>query len=380
MDKDDRGSERHSLSSPLFKSVSSPIDVRHRFGYGTGAGLIEQRHTVCEPEDLNGAVRGYFPSVDYSRFYDERVSVGRFGCACDRCGIIIGTESVEDVHKALLDQCLADRRETVCGRGHDLDLLYGFEDVLEILAGEFVGFRFRFDLCLGEDLVCDPVCDPGEIVLQERLDRFLLGVGGVFHQVADLHPFWMGFDLLRFRREFVGRPFEYVYLAVGVVEFYTCMGVDDRRLFEIFEDGLLTGDIPSFGGIFDAGPVFLSFPCECLIVGHYGAVGLRVHGYVHLPCDLVLAFYLGPYMRRFSGVDVPEHDGRGDTDTLLSSGLPQCVEPRTVQETSEYVRDHLVDDTGTVVFLVYDIIVVIVAVTHLDDDVREETRFLAGVQ
>ena len=103
-------------------------------------------------------------------------------------------------------------------------------------------------------------------------------------------------------------------------------------------------------------------------------------GIVIIHQELALSPYLSIAENMFIGDERAKFNIRGDTDTLLSSGLPQCVEPRTVQETSEYVRDHLVDDTGTVVFLVYDIIVVIVAVTHLDDDVREETRFLAGVQ
>src|SRR5574344_2581233 len=109
------------------------------------------------------------------------------------------------------------------------------------------------------------------------------------------------------------------------------MGVDDRSVLEILEDGLFTCDVSSLDRVLDTCSVFFAFPRERFVIGDHRSVDFSVDDDVHSPCDLILSLDLGLDMGRLTSGYVSIHDSRRDTYSLLSSRLSECMESRTVQ-------------------------------------------------
>ena len=281
------------------------------------------------------------------------------------------------MHESLFDQIVTDGRETV-GRGrHDLHGANHADHLLALVPGECGGFGlFRYSRLL-KDLIRYPGCDPGEIIGKECLHRLLNGVLCVFLELSYLHALGVGFDLLGFDRHRVGRPLEHERVALGIDERDLAVRIDDGGVLEILVHRLFSAHVLSGYVVFDVGTMLLPIPDECIVVGYLGAVLLGVDEDIHLACEFTL--HHGFHVRGFSGGDVTVHDRGGDSDTLLSSGLPQRVESRTEEETSEYVRDHPGYDTGTVV-LYDDLVFLATEIVHSDVYVGQDVRLLAGIE
>src|SRR5437867_13422816 len=120
MDEDDRGAEREALSAALLQAVPSPVDVRDGLRERAPARLIQERHPVREPENLDRLVGREVSAIDDTDLDLERISRVDRGIPRERRGVELRAKVSEHVLEASVDEPLADRAEAVRRTGHKL--------------------------------------------------------------------------------------------------------------------------------------------------------------------------------------------------------------------------------------------------------------------
>ena len=187
----------------------------------------------------------------------------------------------------------------------------------------------------------------------------------------------MGLDLVGRRRHLLGRPFEYHRVAVRRHEGYPRMRVYDGHAFQVFEYGLLPPHVLALDVHLEPRAVLL-LPDDEILSDRLRPVLLRVHHEFALVGDVVIRYPrldLGGLARGYLSV----HHDSGDAYPLLPSPLRPSVESRAIEQPPEYVGDLLLDDARAVV-LDGHLVLVVFLLIHLDEDVGEDTRVLAGVE
>src|SRR5437867_3643077 len=139
MDEDDRGAERQALPAALLQAVPPPVDVRDGLCERTPARLVQERHPVRKPEDLDRLVRRKVSAIDNPDLDLERISRVDRGIPREGRGVELRSKVSEDVLEASLDEPLPDRAEAVRRRGHQLRGLHRVMERLRLFEDE--GFR-----------------------------------------------------------------------------------------------------------------------------------------------------------------------------------------------------------------------------------------------
>src|SRR5437867_357713 len=205
MDEDDRGAERKALSPALLQAVPPPVDIRDGLRERAPARLVQERHPVREPEDLDRLVRREVSAIDDPDLDLERISRVERGIPCEGRGVELRSKVSEDVLEASLDEPLPDRAEAVRRRGHQLRGLHRVMERLRLFEDE--GFRLPVWVEAGgiADFLRDAGRHPHELLFEERsqLVGFRLLHHG--HERAELDSMRMRRNFLRLRREILRR-------------------------------------------------------------------------------------------------------------------------------------------------------------------------------
>ena len=286
---------------------------------------------------------------------DERIAAVHRGRSGHR-----GVELTLDLLvEAVEDRLLADGRDAVRGRRHDLGRLDGLVERLGGVAVHVARPRVRRELGRLADLHRDRGRDPAEVAREEPGERVAPGVVEHAQEHAELDAVGMRLDLAGRGRQLLDRP--------RVLPGVALRGVVDERHVRIGDRDLLE-ELVHRGAALLVAPFDLERHLRAARMVPVDLLALEDPGLVLLGVDLDLEVVRrGPRPRargdlhRLAGRELRVHARRGDADALLAAAHPEPVELRAVQQLGEDRRDLLADDAGPVV-----------------DDGDAEARGLAG--
>ena len=249
--------------------------------------------------------------------------------------------------EAVEDRLLADGRQAVRGRRHDLGRLDGLVEGLGVLAVDVARLGVRRELGRPADLLGEGGGHAAEVARQEAGERVALRVLEHPEEDAELDAVGVRLDLLRRRRQLVDRPRVLPRLPLGRLVDELHVRVGDRGLREV---------------LVDRGAALLVAPLD--LERHLGAardlpldlLALEDPRLVLLGVDLHLEVVgrgarAGPRgdLDRLAGRQLGVHAGGRDPDALLAAAHAQPVELGAVEELREDRGDLLPDDAGAVV-------------------------------
>src|SRR5437899_1065222 len=282
---------------------------------------------------------------------------------------------------------LADRREAVGRRRHDLRRLDRLVEILRGLAVDVPRTRARREARGLADVLGQTRRHTTEIAGQESREPVALRVLEHLEQHPELDAVGMRLDLARRLRNPVVRPGKLLGFSLGREVRELDVRVRDDRLLDVLVDrsaALLVAALDFHRHLGAA----RRLPVDLLLLQNQRLVLLGVY--------LASAVLGGRSparprddLNRLAGRELTVHPGRRDADALLAAAHAQPVEFRSVQELREDRRDLLSDDTGAVVghgdakaarlargrrrATVADRL-------DLDDDVREDSGLFAGLE
>ena len=236
---------------------------------------------------------------------------------------------------------------------------------------------FQRYIGLRKYLYGNPGADPGELLLQES--GHLVAAGGLRHleECSKFYSLRMWFYLLRLWREDFGRPLEQVLGPERVLVHDPGMRVHYRGPFEVFQHRLLPHHVPAPQLHLYPGPALL-LPHHEVVPDHFGSVPLGIQHQFDL-IRHVLVLHLRSDDGRSAGRELSVHDRSRYPQPLLSPGLPQAVESRTVQKPSEDMGDLFLHYPRAVV-LDYQSELVSADLLYLDEDLGQYLGLLTHIQ
>src|SRR5262245_4932852 len=269
--------------------------------------------------------------------------------AIDRGGAAHGGVelALDLVIEAREDGFLADRRETIGGRRHDLGGLERAVDRLRRLSRDVAGPRARGDAGALADLLRELGRYAAEIGGEETGERMARGVMQHLEQHAELDAIGVGLDLAGRLGQLFDRALEPPALALDGVIRERHMRVRYRDLLEVLVHrgaAFLVLALHLERDLGAARPV----PVDLLVLVYQRLVLLGV--------DLdfeVMGWAPGARARddlhRLAGRELAVHAGGRDPDALLAAALAQAMELGAVEQLREHPRDLLAHDARAVV-------------------------------
>src|SRR6266542_1291574 len=348
----------------LRNTVVAPRGVEHGLERRAGRLLIEQRHAVGVANNSGQLVvvvllltfserylwifrlfRGLFRSLaeGQARFDYERIAA----VDCGRPGHRSIEITLDLLIQSMEDRLLADGRDAVARRRHDLGGLYR---LIEGLGGGAVNIfrpRLRRKFRGLADLLRDIGGNAAEIARQKTRKRMALRIVQHSQQYAELDPVGMRLDFTRLRRQLLNGPRIFFGLTLGRMVDELDVWIGNRDLFEILIHGgapLLiapfnferhlrsTMVLPvDFFFLDNARLVFLGIDLDFEIMGRRPRTGARND------------------LNRFAGRQLRVHAGGRDADALLPAAHAQPMELGAIEKFGEDARNLLANDAGAVV-------------------------------
>src|SRR5262249_22635749 len=349
----------------LRHAVVAPGRVEHRLEDRAGGLLIKKRHAVRVADDARQLVvvtvrllalgerdgllflvglRLLGPGATGARRLDhEGIASVHGGRAADGRVEV----ALDLLVEAREDRLLADRREAVRGRRHDLRRL---DRLVEIFGGltEHVSRAGARRQARGlADLLGQVGRHATEIAGQKSREPVALRVLQHLEQHAERAAVGMRLDLARRLRHLVVRPGQDLRLPLGRQVRELDVRVRDDRLLEILVDRRAALLVPALDLEGDLGAA-RRLPLDLLLLEDQGLVLLGVH----LDLEEVRGRFCARARDDLHGLarrELAVHAGGRDTDALLTAAHAEPVELRSVEELREDRRDLLPDDARAVV-------------------------------
>ena len=245
------------------------------------------------------------------------------------------------------DRLLADGRQAVRGRRHDLRRLDRLVERLGVLAVDVPRLGVRRELGRPADLLGEGGGHAAEVARQEAGQRVALRVLEHPQEDAELDAVGMRLDLLRRRRQLVDRPRVLPRLPLRRLVDELHVGIGDRGLRQVLVHrgaALLVAPLDlerDLGAAWD-------LPLDLLALEDPRLVLLGVDLHLEVVGGGAGA---GPRrdLDRLAGRQLRVHAGRRDPDALLAPAHAQPVELGAVEELREDRGDLLPDDARAVV-------------------------------
>ena len=315
---------RRERTLGLLEAVAVPVDGKGRLGDRAGRLLVLQRHAVGETQQVDQLIGRQRAAVGHPDLDLERVAAVHGRRARDR-----GVERGRNLFlQAGQDLLLADRREAVRGRAHDLDAVDRLVQPLGFVDRDGVRVGVLPQVGGPADLLRRAGADAREVLLQGHAELPCFRLLQHPDQGAQLDAVGMGLDGARFARQGLGGAGE--HLDLGIRRLVPDLGVriGDRRLADVVVDRapplLVRADQ------LDLDPRSVRrLPLHHLVDDHLRDVIARVD------LDLVVVRRLARRRarrdgNRLAGREQAVHAGSRNPNALLAARLPETMELRTI--------------------------------------------------